>query len=126
MSETLVDVLDKNKSLAMEFIKGGDISYESIVKFLVSLKDEMDPERITIIDHGDYQGSIIFIVGETGYQPWQYWYLNWGYGSCSGCDSLESALNNGPNYDKNPEEVYKVMHDMASGFRKMNSGDEVA
>lgn len=48
-----------------------------------------DPERITAIDHGEYQGTRVFVVGATGYQPYTYWIALVGYGSCSGCDTFE-------------------------------------
>jgi hypothetical protein len=48
-----------------------------------------DPDRITRIDHGSYQGTLVFVVAEKGYQPSQYWATVVGYGSCSGCDTLE-------------------------------------
>jgi hypothetical protein len=44
-----------------------------------------------VIDHGNYQGTLIFIVGETGYQPSRYWYCGVYYGSCSGCDTFEAV-----------------------------------
>ena len=54
---------------------------------------EPDPDRITVIDHGDYQGTLLFVVGECGYQPSTYWATSYGYGSCSGCDTLLSIAN---------------------------------
>lgn len=48
-----------------------------------------DPERITVIDHGDYQGTLVFVVASTGYQPSMYWYVKQSYGSCSGCDAFQ-------------------------------------
>jgi hypothetical protein len=50
-----------------------------------------DPERITEIDHGDYQGTLVFVIAEDGYQPSTYWYVRIHYGSCSGCDTLQAA-----------------------------------
>ncbi len=52
--------------------------------------DSMDPERIHRIDDGDYQGTLVFVIGASGYQPSTYWYVTVGYGSCSGCDTLEA------------------------------------
>lgn len=46
------------------------------------------PDRIHQIDDGDYQGTLVFIVGCKGYQPSTYWSVLVGYGSCSGCDTL--------------------------------------
>ncbi len=52
-----------------------------------------DPKRVTTIDHGDYQGSMLFIVFETGYQPSVYWRCMVSYGSCSGCDAFEAVMD---------------------------------
>ena len=50
---------------------------------------KLDPERITEIDEGDYQGTLVYVIGETGYQPSTYWAVLVSYGSCSGCDTLQ-------------------------------------
>ena len=49
----------------------------------------MDPGRIEQIDHGDYQGTLLYVVATTGYQPSTYYATKVYYGSCSGCDTLE-------------------------------------
>lgn len=49
-----------------------------------------DPERITVIDHGEYQGTRLFIIGAKGYQPSTYWSIFVSYGSCAGCDTFEA------------------------------------
>jgi hypothetical protein len=50
-----------------------------------------DPERITVIDHGDYQGTQLFVVAAKGYQPSRHWAVYYSYGSCSGCDAYQDA-----------------------------------
>lgn len=52
-----------------------------------------DPELITEIDNGDYQGTLLYVIPEKGYQPSDYYYVKVGYGSCSGCDTLQSISN---------------------------------
>lgn len=49
-------------------------------------------EKITEIDDGNYQGTLIYLIPEKTYQPSEYEYLMtyMGYGSCSGCDLLLS------------------------------------
>lgn len=75
-------------------------NYAEIVKAVVSeignalrAKDQHatapDPERVHKIDDGRCQGTLVFVIAETGYQPSSYWYVRVGYGSCSGCDTLE-------------------------------------
>ena len=49
-----------------------------------------DPKRVHQIDDGDYQGTLVFVIGAAGYQPSSYWYVRVSYGSCSGCDTLEA------------------------------------
>jgi len=70
-------------------------AYIDIVKAVVSVIGEEgewgepDATRIHQIDDGDYQGTLVFVIAARGYQPWEYWYVTVGYGSCSGCDTLE-------------------------------------
>lgn len=53
---------------------------------------------ITEINNGDYQGTLVYVVGENTYQPDTYWYCRISYGSCSGCDLLQSIAG----YSSNP------------------------
>lgn len=69
--------------------------YEEIVKAVVKAitsdeYEDIDPERIHKIDDGHYQGTLLFVIASKNYQPSIYWYVFIGYGSCSGCDTLES------------------------------------
>lgn len=54
--------------------------------------DALDVEHITEIDNGDYQGTLIYMIPFDTYQPSEYEYLMTcvGYGSCSGCDTLQA------------------------------------
>lgn len=81
-------------------------SYSDIVKDVITLvadpegyADTPDPNRITCINHGDYQGTLLFVVAATGYQPWKFWSVLVSYGSCSGCDTFEAI---GYHYDDGP------------------------
>lgn len=71
-------------------------SYDQIVKDVIEIvHDEEDyggpdPERIHVIDDGDYQGTRLFVIAAEGYQPSTYWSVFVSYGSCSGCDTYES------------------------------------
>jgi hypothetical protein len=49
-------------------------------------------EKITEIDNGSYQGTLLFLIPFDTYQPNEYEYLMTyvGYGSCSGCDALQA------------------------------------
>ena len=69
--------------------------YADIVKSVVEILPEAgwyeapDPERIHFIDDGDYQGTLVFVIGAQGYQPSRYWSVMVDYGSCSGCDTFQ-------------------------------------
>lgn len=81
-------------ALAEDFKAAHPEDYQAIVKAVVDLVKgdqygHMDPDRISVIDHGDYQGTLLYIIPAVGYQPYEYWYVKVGYGSCSGCDTLE-------------------------------------
>ena len=66
---------------------------------------KLDLDKIHVIDDGDYQGTLIFLIPNDGYQPDEDDYLVtfiW-YGSCSGCDTL---LNIQENWDVEDEGEY--------------------
>jgi len=72
-------------------------SYRLIVKKILELvitkadsDCSWDFSKMTVIDDGDYQGTEIFIIPSTTYQPSVEDYLmtDTYYGSCSGCDTL--------------------------------------
>ena len=79
------------------FEQGHPDNYADVVKAVIGAFPQEygwpDAERIHQIDDGDYQGTLIFVIGEFGYQPSTYWYISISYGSCSGCDTLERILS---------------------------------
>jgi hypothetical protein len=83
-------------------------SYETIVKALFEKvlnaeNDEWDIAKLTVIDHGDYQGTQLFLIPKNTYQPSASEYLITctSYGSCSGCDTLQGISEYG---DDKPSE----------------------
>ena len=74
----------------------GYISYTELMRLVVKhiFGDEWDEKEITVIDNGDYQGTIIFAFHKKTYQPYasQYLMTYISYGSCSLCDALEAAF----------------------------------
>lgn len=81
----------------------------------------LDPERIHAIDDGDYQGTLVFVIGAKGYQPSEYWYVSVGYGSCSGCDTLQSIRdygNENPTADQVDQYMTLALH-IVQGLKKM-------
>lgn len=85
-------------------------SYSDIVEEVVRVLHDPedygtpDPSRITQIDHGDYQGTLVFVIGADGYQPYEYWVTKVSYDSCSRCDTLQS-INDYGSYAEPPTEV---------------------
>mgnify|MGYP003348214952 CR=1 FL=1 len=88
-----------NHIVREQFEKELPHSYSDIVEAVITMlhdEDEyasIDPERIHKIDDGNYQGTLVYVIGESGYQPSTYWYVKVEYGSCSGCDTLENILS---------------------------------
>ena len=90
--------IQKSPELREKFRKEFPGSYVDIVCSVVELLKgvetgtyvSMDPDRIIEIDHGDYQGTRLYVIGAEGYQPSTYWSVYVNYGSCGGCDSLKS------------------------------------
>lgn len=50
-----------------------------------------DSSRLTRIDNGDWQGTLLYLFPTRGYQPTEREYLMTyvGYGSCCACDALQ-------------------------------------
>lgn len=96
MITTFVDRFMANKpQLEGAFAKKHPESYKELVGEVVKLitsgdYDDIDPERIHEIDDGEYQGTLLYVIAAKGYQPSEYWTVKVGYGSCSGCDTLQS------------------------------------
>ena len=82
-------------------IELNNCEYDHLVKLVVkyilnpSIKvdwKKFDADQITVIDNGDYQGTLLFMIPRNTYQPSEGDYLLTysGYGSCSGCDTLKN------------------------------------
>ena len=99
---------EKNKGKLEEYFRttkqneyGG---YEDLVKLLFDIiinpsiesdYDRFDTKNIVVIDDGDYQGTLVFVLHRNKYQPSveDYVYTNTCYGSCSYCDTLQSICS---------------------------------
>jgi len=94
MIQEFVRRFDANRDeLARTFALKHVDSYEEIVKRVVvaiSGEDGPDPERVHVIDDGGYSGVLVFIISGSGYAPRDFWYVKVWYGSCPGCDLLQS------------------------------------
>jgi hypothetical protein len=102
MLQHVIKQWDANKHNLEEYFKItnlSEIEYESIVRKifeLVVINDEegwnkYDPSKMVVVDHGDYQGTQIFLIPTDTYQPMvgDYIITHNEYGSCSGCDTLD-------------------------------------
>lgn len=117
-----------------------DCDYKDLVKLTVTniLNDnedcDWDVENITEIDNGDYQGTLLYLIPRKTYQPSEYEYLMTcvGYGSCSGCDTLQSIQYDTDGEDK-VNDYIKLCRDIVcemikpynNGWREENIYDEV-
>lgn len=97
MIQEFVKKWEEKKHLLRErYAKERPDDYMDIVRNVVEiLHDEndygsIDPKRITEINHGSYQGTLVFVIASSDYQPDNYWYVRVYYGSCSGCDTLQA------------------------------------
>lgn len=87
--------------LLKEFGKTHPSSYEDIFRKTIKImfedyeneeicdSDLPDFNRITVINDGDWQGTLVFVIGAQGYQPSTYWVSSVNYGSCSSCDTFQ-------------------------------------
>lgn len=111
MIQKFVDKFEQYKhELEDKYSKEHPGSYKAIVRDVFELlgkeeddsyDDLPDATRLTEIDHGEYQGTLVYVVGAKGYQPSTYWYVQCGYGSCSCCDTLQGIeYECGSRYDE--------------------------
>lgn len=72
------------KLVVREVLNGGKTENDDYEEYF------WDVEHITVVDDGDYQGTLLFLIPDDTYQPSEYEYLLTfvNYGSCSGCDTL--------------------------------------
>lgn len=102
MEKEIITLWEENKSKLEGYFKNtpqsGYSSYtvivEKIIELILNKGDEFEQysTKIDVIDHGDYQGTNLFIIHKDTYQPGisDYLITHNSYGSCSGCDTLQS------------------------------------
>ena len=86
----------------------------------------LDPNRIHMIDWGDYQGTLLFIIGAEGYQPDRFWAVKVSYGSCSGCDTLQgiSGYDTTPPTGEQVDDYYKLALHIVQGLKEIGGADD--
>lgn len=99
MIQEFVDKFIDNKDVLKERFKINPPSnYDDIVKAMVETisghKHLLDSSRITKIDYGGHQGTLIFVIGDCNYQPLKHYVTSVEYGSCTGCDTFYSIEQN--------------------------------
>jgi hypothetical protein len=133
MIKDFVDRFMQNKDvLRAKFEADFPHEYKDIVKAVVEIitakeytTHDIDPERIHEIDDGDYQGTLVYVVAEKGYQPSNYYYVRVDYGSCSGCDtlqSIESTHEFSADKKQSIDDLITLALHIVQGLKKM--GDE--
>jgi hypothetical protein len=106
MLKFCVEQWDKNKDklqkdIENNFAEYNNASYKDLVVKIVDVifndedsdyGEKFDSKNITEVDNGDYQGTLLYIIPQDTYQPSESEYLMTyvGYGSCSGCDTLQA------------------------------------
>jgi hypothetical protein len=101
MVKVLAESWSKNQNKLKEYLTShfeslNHYSYEDIVRItfhnIYEGEDKLNVDKLTEIDDGDYQGTLLFVIPFQTYQPGPGEYLMTyvSYGSCSGCDTLQS------------------------------------
>ena len=110
MIKEFVAAWEKGKdNIREEIKKRRPRDYKTLVEIVVSeIAHQIDDEgiyyvpcakRIHQIDDGHYQGTLVFVIGDSSYQPFTYWYCKIRYGSCSACDTLQAIVMNYGSYE---------------------------
>ena len=132
MIQIFVDRFMERKEKMRELLSQRPGSYRVILESLIEVisdgedgayGEEPDKDRIHEIDDGDYQGTLVFVVGACGYQPSTYWYTRVSYGSCSSCDTLQSVRGWDDEISKEEIDGYETLAlHMLQAMKKM--GDD--
>jgi hypothetical protein len=109
-------------------------NYLELVKWVIAVLDEdeegrkPDAEKVHVVDDGNYQGTLLFLIPETTYQPSDYWFVKVAYGSCSGCDTLEHIRGYRHGYTPTPDEVNQyltLMLHVVQGLKILPADEEL-
>lgn len=111
MIQDFIYAWHKNNGKLRDYIKDNidkdsGCSYLFLVKSIINIvinpyirenllsRDLINVDNIHEIDDGDYQGTLIYIIPTSSYQPsWLDYIATYvGYGSCSGCDIIQNIL----------------------------------
>lgn len=89
LRKALSERTDLNSCSYEDLVK---LTFETIYNGYEKIQDTLDLDNITVIDDGDYQGTLFFMIPYDTYQPGpgEYVMTHIYYGSCSHCDALQS------------------------------------
>ena len=127
MIQEFVDAFMASKQQLRDKFSEKNPEYIDIVRAVISVMPggygQPDAEIVHEIDDGDYQGTLVYVIGAKGYQPYDYWYVRVCYGSCSGCDTLKSIMSDGdygehPNSNQVDQYMTLALH-VVQGLKKM-------
>jgi hypothetical protein len=130
MIKEFVERFDKARpQLLARFKAAHPATYGEIVKAVVEVVRDPDGyaqpnhEKIHEIDDGHYQGTLLFVIPADEYQPSTYWYVMVGYGSCSGCDTLQaiSGYSDEPPTDEQAKDYMTLALHVVQKLRMMEN-----
>ncbi|MBV8060541.1 MAG: hypothetical protein JO253_03325 [Alphaproteobacteria bacterium] len=139
MIKEFVAIFDANRQAILDDIKANEPQdYEDLFRRLIKIlsknddaRNVPDPERITVIDEGEFTGNRVFIVGESGYISYKYWYCHIKYGSCCVCDTFKSIRGYDDRAsdtltDDEAKQYRDLMLHMVQEIRLCYGGDEIS
>lgn len=134
MVQEIVRAWDEHNSELKEYLantnqseyQGYEILLKKTLEFMFpydNMNGMPDPERITLVDFGEYQGTYILVIGGYGYQPpiENHWYTSVSYGSCSGCDTLQgiSCYDSGLPTEEQVQDYWTLCLHMIQRMKRM-------
>lgn len=130
INEFIKRLFENTKQLENKFRLKHPDDYKELVKWVIEsiTLDEgynlcPDPEIIHEINDGNYQGTLVYLIPEKGYQPSTYYYVMIDYGSCSVCDTLgHIEASNNENPDQQVKDYMTLALHIVQRIKKM--GDE--
>lgn len=136
MEKDIIERWEKGKENLRNWLKVHEqseyVNYKELVIALIEnclnynvKSDERISTDIDISDHGDYQGTQIFLIHRECYQPGceDYWIFDNYYGSCSGCDTLLSIslYDNGLPTDSQVEEYMTLCLQLVQRMKSLGN-----
>lgn len=121
--------------LRQQFAAKHPEKYKELVQAVVGLLAETEDEdydrisadRIHEIDDGNYQGTLLYLIASSAYQPRKYWFVRVSYGSCSGCDTLQNirSYSDEPPTEENLNDYLTLCLHIVQGLKLLPATDEV-